>query len=200
MKFIITRKFPMTISLKTKEKESGSKKYKTFKKTIEVDNDLAIKMIAVIRELFDRTSNEMENATWEETSFPLVPFPFLKKHYKPENAHLAGIWIEFWLKTPLRDVITERSKIIDILMELGAFDEITQDPVINIETGAFQGEDFILSINRRGMSKILKDIKKKLDKEEKKIQEKPKEKIKLIKDKIRFDDEKALIIFNKIES
>jgi hypothetical protein len=150
MKISIKSKIPTSISLDPKHK-SG---YKTIEKQVEVEDKLIVKYVALIDELFDRTSDELENRTWKTVAIPLVPFPFFAKYREPENIALGAVmWPVFWAATSINDNISERSKIIQTLYELGGIDGIEKDPTVDL-TGQLNGTDFIVSINREELGSL----------------------------------------------
>jgi len=144
MKIIIKKKIPTSISLDPKHKP----KYKTIAEVVEIPDELVNKTIAVIDELLDRTYDDWEERSWTGVDFPLVPFPFFDKNRLPENVGIDDYWISCWLNTDLYNIIKERTKIIDMLNDLGAMEEIKHHPVINISAGIFKGEEFDLVIDR----------------------------------------------------
>lgn len=172
MKIIIKKKIPTSLSINPKHKP----KYKTIDEIIKIPDELVDKTIAVIDELLDRTYNDWEESGWTGTDFPLVPFPFFKKNRLPENIGIDDYWISYWLDTNLYKTIKERAEIIDILNDLGAMEEIKHHPVININAGIFDGDQFDLSIDKGKMISIRKLIIEKqqgAEKQESKKESKP---------------------------
>lgn len=148
MKFVIKQTFPKTISLKS----NGKQDYETVSTTVDFPDYLVNKGIAVIDELLDRTWDELENIASKQTEFPLVPFPFFHKYREPDDAR-GDYWITLWLDTSLYEIINERTKIIELLGELGGLN-IEKNPSVNLETGVFDGDKFEVTLERNKLTEI----------------------------------------------
>ena len=123
---------------------------------IEIPDKLLLKTIAVIDEILDRTYDDGEERSFDSLKFPLVPYPFFEKYRSPDNVGVDDYWMLEWIDTTLSKNITERSEIIHILYNLGSL-SINKDPIINITTGHFDGENFDLKIDR---TKLLENREK----------------------------------------
>ena len=166
MKITIKKRVVSSASLSPKLKV----KYKMADEIVEISDVLIDKTIAVIDELLDRTWDDWEERGWTGLDFPLVPFPFFKKSRLPENIGVDDYWIGFWLDTRLQNIITERTKIIEILKEMEGIESIKHNPVINLTAPIFNGDKFELCINR---SKLV-SLKKLIIEKQQKIKEKDK--------------------------
>lgn len=138
---------------------SKEPKYKAVNHEVEIPDKLIKSAVAVIDELEDRGWDELQNIWDDIVEFPLVPFPFFIKYREPENEG-ADYWTTHWWFTNLADNISQRASIIEILEELGGI-EILENPVVNLNTGNFRGEKFLISLDPA----VLEYLKAKLVKE-----------------------------------
>lgn len=132
MKIKISEEFPKTLSLKPGNKP----KTETVTSEVEISDEVLEKTIAVVDEILDRTRDDLENISWSQLEFPLVPFPFFDKYREPDREGIDDYWINCWLSTDLSEIIRQRYDIIENLYKLQCL-SIEKNPVVNIVTGHF---------------------------------------------------------------
>lgn len=116
--------------------------------------------IAVVDELLDRTSDEQRRSLSDETTFPLVPFPFFEKSRLSEDIGVDDEWIGYWLDTDLTGVIDKRYQAIEWLRGEHLV-EFAKSPVVNFQAGIFDGDSYEVKIvDRAKLSKLRDDLQK----------------------------------------